>query len=237
MLKNALKSMGRRWPRQQTIRDCSYLAKLAEPSTEDLVKLSKTSATLYRIMLKSLRASNHGPIENQIAGHENSNYIMLQPPLDRRDYGSARIMDAEKCVYWCDGKPAGEEFPSEEKAEREKQILSFFNWWVQYFNESFGNERVDSFIIQELDLVSIESLLEKSIFVSYNDLKQTLRKGFRLFSGEALDKPDILQLQRFAMESIKLMEDQRDAWERTSISVDSERGLRVIATSRYVSSC
>lgn len=88
-----------------------------------------------------------------------------------------------------------------------------------------------------MDCVSIESLLEKSIFVSYNDLKQTLRKGFRLFSGEALDKPDILQLQRFAMESIKLMEDQRDAWERTSISVDSERGLRVIATSRYVSSC
>jgi hypothetical protein len=53
-------------------------------------------------------------------------------------------------------------------------------------------------------------------------------------SGEMPKKSDVLQLQRFAIESMKLLQDQKDLWERTSVSVDRERGLRVIATSRYV---
>jgi hypothetical protein len=106
------------------------------------------------------------------------------------------------------------------------------------------HERIDDYLNETLDLSSFESLLERSIWASVDDLKRTVRNGFRLFSPTATDadiahdqnnydlgKKDVLALQRFAIESLRLMEDQKDLWERTSVSVDEGRGLRVIATS------
>jgi hypothetical protein len=239
-----------------------------EQQKESAKKLNKTSARLYRILLKSIRTID---TSSRTASSENSNgVILLQPPLNHRDYGSARLMDAQKCIHWCtdddnDNDEEGNSTTSQkDSGYNEHEILSFFNWWVQYDYMSSSSsshstelyERIDEYLSHNLDLSSFENLLERSIYASAQDLKRAARRGFRLFSdvrinntdilaegGETqensgtqeqnhkLEKRDILELQRYAIESLRLMEDQKDLWGRTSISVDKDRGLRIMATS------
>lgn len=90
--------------------------------------------------------------------------------------------------------------------------------------------------MDEMDPEGLANLLEKMVFVSYDDLRDACRQGFRMFlkSDEDLDKIHVLELQRFAIESIRVLQDMKEMLKSTSVSVDEGRGLRVIATSRYV---
>lgn len=234
--------------------DTSALKNAQAERINELAQLNKTSTRLYRILLKAI------PRENA---------ILLQPPLNHRDYGSARLMNANKTTYWCSDSEddAANTDDVTSKVQNENEILSFFNFWVQYEYTMFSStspsshseelyERIDNYLSQNLGLTSFESLLDRSVYANPRDIKKAIRIGFRLFSDEninctnqstygqveenqndskentlLLDKRDILELQRFAIQSNRLLEDQKDWWERTSISVDKERGLRIMATS------
>jgi hypothetical protein len=203
--------------------------KVSLPKKNDLDKLNQTTAKLYRILLKSIRISRNNSPCRQFQDH-----ILLQPPLNRRDYGSAQFLKSSECTHWCDDDSL---LPFQSDSMRQEdnrlEILSFFNWWVQNNNETFENKIVDDYVMEEINPEAIANLLVKNVFVSYDDMRETVREGFRMFSKESvLEKSDILELQRFAIESSRLLQDQKELWDRTSISIDKERGLRIIATSR-----
>ena len=280
-------------------------------------ELNPASAKLYRILLKSIRASEFAstsasPSASTSACSSSSSSgsskdvkdgILLQPPLNHRDYGSARLLESKKSMYWCSTNSNSNSDNSittnkntidehEYKYDVEHQIIAFFNWWIQYeyLTSSSSSpssnkkwippdvddipipvtERIDDYLSDKMDVSSFESLLERSIFASSHDLRLAARYAFRLPGGDGdgdgdggpgengflfrmknddhyhqhqqqpdpdsdpdpiMEKKDVLELQRLAIEAIRLMEDQKDLWKRTSVSVDEERGLRVIATS------
>lgn len=202
-------------------------ASKASLPSKDLDKLNKTTANLYRILLKSIRNSKNKISTNgQIQDH-----FLLQPPLNHRDYGSAQFLKSSECTHWCDQSlPFQSDSMRQEDARLE--ILSFFNWWVQNNNETFENEIVDDYVMDEINPEALANLLVKNVFVSYDDMRETVRQAFRMFAKDSVEKSDILELQRFAIESSRILQDQKELWERTSVSVDRERGLRIIATSR-----
>ena len=198
-------------------------------SPRDLDKLNKTSTKLYRIILKSLRDSTKSS-SGQFKDH-----ILLQPPLNHRDYGAAQFLRSHECMHWCD-QLLPYQSPSMKKQDTQLEIISFFNWWVHDNNDALENELVDAYVMDEMDPEGLANLLEKTVFVSYDDLRDACRQGFRMFleGDEVLDKVHILELQRFAIESIRVLQDMQEMSQSTSISVDEGRGLRIIATSRYV---
>jgi len=198
-------------------------------STRDLDKLNQTSVKLYRIILKSLRDSASAS-SGQFKGH-----ILLQPPLNHRDYGAAQFMRAHECMHWPD-QLLPYQSPSMKKEDTVLELISFFNWWVHDNNDALGNELVDGYVMDEMDPEGLVHLLEKNVFVSYDDMRYACRKGFRMFleDVESPDKAHLLELQRFGIESMRVLQDMKELWQSTSVSVDKERGLRVIATSRYV---
>lgn len=198
-------------------------------STRDLDKLNQTSVKLYRIILKSLRDSASAS-SGQFKGH-----ILLQPPLNHRDYGAAQFMRARECMHW-PNQLLPYQSPSMKKEDTVLELISFFNWWVHDNNDALENELVDGYVMDEMDPESLAHLLEKAVFVSYDDMRYVCRKGFRMFleDVESPDKAHLLELQRFGIESMRVLQDMKELWQSTSVSVDKERGLRVIATSRYV---
>jgi uncharacterized protein affecting Mg2+/Co2+ transport len=174
---------------------------------------------------------------------------LLQPPLNHRDYGQARVIDAAKCMLWRDkmildrtGKSS--EDNADRQIEHHKKVLAFSKKWTQKedteekkevgnFDELFGISHSDE---EEEDDGRDSDISDLSLYTSYSDLRYALRQGFRDFEseGNTKKKKDIIAMQRFAIDSISLLEDQRRMWDRTSISIDKERGIRVIATSRCI---
>jgi len=126
--------------------------------------------------------------------------------------------------------------PSMKKEDTVLELISFFNWWMHDNNDALGNELVDEYVMDEMDPEGLANLLDKYVFVSYDDLGYACRKGFRMFlkDTELPDQAHLLEVQRFAIESMRVLQDMKELWKSTSVSVDKERGLRVIATSRYV---
>ena len=284
-------------------------------------KLNPASAKLYRILLKSIRASESASTSvsssastsacssssSSSSSKDVKDGILLQPPLNHRDYGSARLLESKKSMYWCSTNSNSDNNITtidehDYKYDVEHQIIAFFNWWIQYeyLTSSSSSsssssspssnkkwippddddipipvtERIDDYLSDKMDVSSFESLLERSIYASSHDLRLAARYAFRLSGGgdgdgdggpggngflfrmkndhhhqqqqqqqqqqqpdpdpdsdPIMEKKDVLELQRLAIEAIRLMEDQKDLWKRTSVSVDEERGLRVIATS------
>lgn len=190
-------------------------------SAKDMVKHNRTSAKLYRIILKSIRAIN--------SDDKHRDGILLQPAVNHRDYGTARVLKSIRSIYWSMNK---------DKKENEKQLLSFFSWWTQYQNDTFYNDLIDDKISEMLDSKDddiVESLLNKFLYITSKDLKDAAKSSFQLFRCTPdLTKKDILSLQRFAIESIKLFQNQKAMWNRTSIEEDFTKGLRVIATSSCI---
>mmetsp|Transcript_8403 Transcript_8403/g.15863 ORF Transcript_8403/g.15863 Transcript_8403/m.15863 type:complete len:374 (+) Transcript_8403:107-1228(+) len=218
---------------KQTFAYVRYLSNYESPKPtlvpNDIDKLNRTSAKLYRILLKSLRSSK----KKSAAGNFND-HILLQPPLNHRDYGSAQFLRSSECTHWCD-----QSLPFQSDSMRQEdnrlEILSFLNWWVQNNNETFENKIVDDYVMENISPGAVANLLVKNLFVSYNDLRETVRQGFRMYlKDSSVDKSEILELQRFAIESSRILQDQIELWERTSISIDEERGLRIVATSSSI---
>lgn len=82
-----------------------------------------------------------------------------------------------------------------------------------------------------------------SLVVSHKELTQTIKYGFlRLLQRQRdedgdvqpIIKKDIIDMQRFAIDCMNFMETQISMWDGTSVSVNEERGIRVIVTSRCI---
>mmetsp|Transcript_26183 Transcript_26183/g.40039 ORF Transcript_26183/g.40039 Transcript_26183/m.40039 type:complete len:405 (+) Transcript_26183:274-1488(+) len=240
---------------QQLQRRSGASSSFSTLSPADLQKINKTTVKLYRILRKASKL-NQGQMtgnlmdsdldEDQNTNNNNTHCILLQPPLSKRAYGHARKINANS-TYWCE-----DGVMDEDRGEKSRQVLSFYAWWAQYMNDNFSmykqmEDKISNLKISRTETetetetdgdsksMSLEELMEKNIFISDHDLKAALRDGFRLFTEEEeLDKLDILDLQRFAIESLKLIEEQKDLWYKTSIFVDREKGLRVTATSSCI---
>lgn len=222
-----------------TLRKCfrhdKYIHKFSTKTSKQLTstemkKLNETTCKLYRILMKTVKK-----VEVAQTGSENGrwkSHFLFQPPINHRDYGASRMMSTHDITYWCnDLLPYQTEDMKQEDSFTE--IISFFNWWVQDKNDLLSNSLVDEYVMDNMEPESLSYFLEKNVFVSIEDLKNACRKSFRTFVTEKeFSKVDALELQRFAIESTNLLQDMLDMWNTTSIAVDEQRGLRVIATSR-----
>lgn len=204
----------RRW-----LSTSSVSFEVSKVSAKEMAKYNTTSARLYRILLKNINGLDY----------DKNDEILLQPPVNHRDYGTARALRSDSAMYWSRTK---------DQTENRKHLLSFYSWWTQYLNETFYNDRIDdkiSFMLGPHDDDIVESLLNKFLYVSKNDLLKTARSSFHMFdSDDNITKQDVIDLQRFAIEALKLTDSQKDMWCRTSISEDHEKGLRIIATSSCI---
>lgn len=206
-----------------------FLTSTAISSAERKI-LHQTSLGLFRILKR---------IINVTTGKDDD-YMLLQPPLNHRDYGQARVLNSTKSLLWRD-----EKIHRHDEEDVCKKILTFFKTWAQpvdtetkkevgNFDELFGIS--NSKDKDEQDEDGDSPMPELSLYVSKHDLNKAIHKGFMDSKKEkgGLTKRNVLDLQRFAIDSIKLLEDQRRMWDRTSISIDKGRGIRVIAVSRCI---
>ncbi len=214
----------------------SHLTKYSNLSSNERQRISQTSVGLYRILNKVI--SSHTRRES---------VLLLQPSIDHRDYGQARIIDAKKCITW---KSMDTNMPHgvvNSYHNLESKIISFARHWtgksnddddsgdereIGDFNEMFG---ISAKSADENEVNAEEDFSDMSLYVSCVDLKNALRQGFDTTSVHgSLLKKEILDMQRFAIDSITLFEEQVKMFERTSISVDEERKIRVIAVSKCI---
>ncbi len=229
-------------------------------SSQDLQKLNETSSRLYKIFLKSLpkNMTAKGPMDksymkntDEVEDGNNLNCMLFQPPLNHRDYGQARLMDASITSTWNDKKLSAASGDDEETKRMIQDVVSFFLWQTQYQNTNddiFHHKQLEMMLSQMKrsgkddgdayqEIKIFQDYLEKSIFTLDDVMKMSLREGFRLLSSlrdEGLTKDEIVTYQRWAIAAIQLFQEQLDMWSRTSISVDHDRGLRITATSSCI---
>ncbi len=182
--------------------------------------------------------------ENKTGG----GFVMLQPPLDHRDYGQARLIDAEKCMWWGNNNissPGASGVLEVHGDELTHKILSFSKKWTQ--KDEAGEEKEVGNFDELFGIAQNEgdgddensNYDDVSLHVSYFDLRCALHKGFLGFDQKednlsTLTKQDIIKNQRFAIDAINLLEEQLAMNNRTSISTDRERGIRVVAVSKCI---
>ena len=224
------------------------ITKFSNLSSNERQRITQTSIGLYRILNKII--SSHA---------KKNEWLLLQPPLYHRDYGQARIMDANDSIIMKHSMNNSDASTNALKSEGDFRfkILSFAKHWTSKVNDDDdddddeNNEReVGNFdemfgITPTVDEEYYDHANEEgsdkrdftdlSLFVSSLDLKFALRQGFKSSCTEKnLTKKDVLDMQRLAIDSINLLEEQAKMFERTSISVDEERKIRVIAVSKCI---
>ena len=174
--------------------------------------LNRTSLSLYKILLKVISRDDASK----------SGFILLQPAVNSRDYGQAKIVDATKSLLWTNQVSQRQKITNEELCAN---ILSFSKVRTEEvgerdetkvvgnFDELFGiavdendaNDENDNDSNQDLDAIDL------SLYVSHLDLKNAIRKGFEAGQDidKALEKIDIIRMQKVAIDSINLLEDQK----------------------------
>jgi hypothetical protein len=164
--------------------------------------------------------------------------MMFQPPLDARDYGQARILPSEH--IWLpqeDSKPLPEKDDTHSTHLKERDlneiIISYFNRWSKF---PLHDDNDGDIMNNGQDWYP----LEQCLVVSNSDLRRAIRNGFYSMSGggnegemKKFKKSAIMERQRFAIDCVSILEEQKKVWnENTSVSVDWDRGIRIVATSR-----
>ena len=161
--------------------------------------------------------------------------MMFQPSLNPRDYGQARILPSDYIWFPPDSRLLPNDIEKDDTLLKESDlsdiIISCFNRWAQF--PIHGNKDV---VVPEY---GEEHLLDQCLIVSTLDLRRAIRKGFHSIleenDGEMKKnkKSAIIERQRFAIECVSILEEQKRVWnETTSVSVDWDRGIRIVATSR-----
>lgn len=163
--------------------------------------------------------------------------MMFQPSLNPRDYGQARILPSDYIWFPPDSRLLPNDIEKDDTLLKESDlsdiIISCFNRWAQF--PIHGNKDV---VVPEY---GEEHLLDQCLIVSTLDLRRAIRKGFRSILEEndremkKNKKSAIIERQRFAIECVSILEEQKRVWnETTSVSVDWDRGIRIVATSRCI---
>lgn len=71
-------------------------------SKTEIQTLNSTSAYLYRMLLQRLKQSKSSNTKSSSDTHQNNNsssYILLQPPINPREYGIAKLFPSHECIY------------------------------------------------------------------------------------------------------------------------------------------
>lgn len=155
---------------------------------------------LYRILMRQLQA---------LPAQE---HFMLQPPLNPRDFGRARLMTSATSV----------------PKSSPKELFKLFTKW----NQAEGDD--DDEILQWYQELAGEALeesdfhdddLDNCLWTAHGVVLDAMRTAFR--SESSLDT---ITRQRFAITAIQSLQDVESMLERSSVF--AENGLRVVATSR-----
>ena len=133
----------------------------------------------------------------------------LQQPLNPRDYGQARL------------------FSMPSSLDKTQDIYKLFvNWHddnpiiYTWFN-AVADEPFDE--DEDSDCTSL--------WASQVELKHAIRQAF---AKTPTNDDLVIPMQRLAMNAIQNVQQQYSAQQQSSVSIDTERGVRVVATSRYV---
>lgn len=129
--------------------------------------------------------------------------IPLLKPLDPHDYGQARIFS----------------MPTSSYSPMDDIHQLFYDW-----NDEAPF--IDEWFLSVFDFHQEEKQEYTSLWVQKPALKQAIRFAFCASSGTL-----VVPMQRLAIEAIKSLQEQQDIQRRTSVSLDVERGVRVIAMS------
>ena len=133
----------------------------------------------------------------------------LQEPLNPRDYGQARL------------------FSMQTQGDSTLDIYKFFANWHQddpYIPTWYT--AVSSFEYNDSD--HEEETHSSSLWASKAELKHAIRQAFR----KSPTSQDIVAMQKLAIYAFQDIQQQQRMQQRGSVSIDVERGVRVVATSR-----
>ena len=200
-----------------------------------LQKLNYTSSCLYRILLRECRYFIQSSTEHENDTKESTKTIffqrndgqkdlqskkgniLLQQPLDPRDWGRARLM------YTDDMDIA--------HTPKSTMILEFF----EHFRQSLNGFTSISSISSRRRSPSTSTALErdKSVRVSIYDVIDTIQSSFRQkIPNMTMDQ--ILYHHRRAIDANRILSIQFSMSKKTIETIDETNGVRVTATSRYV---
>lgn len=253
---------------------------------ESMLRNNTISRRLYRILLRSCKQgvdlSNKGNyIDNYIAG--SSNCLLLQPPMDPRKYGFAKIakarrsnddvgmaMEVLRFVHLLLGGDADDDLnhyylgipdehdnninagSSSSSAGRHSE-----GHYTQFLDEdeergegskdlsgTYGDSLDKDIVVDDGDEETADDTeeleVDQSILVTSDDLINAVRIAFRapLISPtpsdeETLSRQSIIQRrQRDAIDAAQILAAQLENWsDKSSVSVDLDHGVRVVATS------
>jgi hypothetical protein len=153
---------------------------------------------LYRILFRQLRAL---PTDTS---------FILQPPLNPRDYGRARLMST----------------PDESSDTDLFQL--FARWYEEENDDEDINDWYQDLVGRELanEDYQHDDDIDTCLWTSQEAVRSAIRTAFRASHATL---PTISQ-QRFAIMAIQWLQDIETMIQRSSVS--TENGLRVVATSR-----
>ena len=249
---------------------------------ESMARNNTISRRLYRILLRSCRQGVEiANKDNSIDGVGNENYILLQPPMDPRKYGFAKIakarrgclpkanktdskthgndvgmaMEVLRFVHMSLGGDAtddlthyylGHDDPSSSGIAAGRHSEGHYTQFLDEDEErgedlsgTYGDVfEEDADAEEDEDKDDLE--FDESFLASTSDLTNAVRIAFRAplvpptpSNEETWPRQSIIQRRhRDAIDVSNLLSEQLRMWSgKSSISVDLDRGVRVVATS------
>ncbi len=260
----------------------TYHIGVSSTDNESMVQNNIISRRLYRILLRSCKQgvdlSNKGNYIDNVAA-SNINCLLLQPPMDPRKYGFAKIakarrnnddvgmaMEVLRFVHLLLGGDADDDLnhyylgisddnnnvgsssagrhseghytqfldEDEERGEGSKDLSGTYGDSLDKDIDVDDDEEETADETEELEV-------DQSILVTSDDLINAVRIAFRApltsptpSSGEeTLSRQSIIQRrQRDAIDTAQILSAQLENWsDKSSVSVDLDHGVRVVATS------
>jgi len=179
---------------------------------------------LYRNLLKQCRLinriSNECLLDGKVDKDEKCDrLVLLQPNLDPRDWGRARTFQS----------PCLRDQSSSGSPDNTTNIIHFL------FRNLDRKKHASSVISNTNDSPNVnvtagESKEDESVLVSGSEIMLAVKKSFRSSPGHVSEKNKRIA----AIDAIRLFNQQLEILNLTSITTDTERKIRVIATSRYI---
>uniref|UniRef100_A0A7S2VZW8 ApaG domain-containing protein n=1 Tax=Eucampia antarctica TaxID=49252 RepID=A0A7S2VZW8_9STRA len=198
----------------------SFSSSSSSSSLRSSEQQKKLSLCLYRILYRCIR-------DDFDDSSPSLQFMMLQPPLDPRQLGHARLLPTSDKHYNNnnndnDNKKQDDDImrTEYENEQRWKSILHFFRKQSQSAAmNSYDNDN--------------NEFPEEFLWTSNHDLKYALRQAF--MAHNLNDTVVQKRQQKEAIDAIKIWNQQIVMWKQcTTVTVDESYGIRVIATSRCV---
>lgn len=227
---------------------------------EDIARLNRTSVSLYRLLLKECRdATRHAscvesgrlllqppfdrPDQGAVRWLDSRECSAWSPQPDAtseelgtRDEGKDGGKNASRVVDFFLRWTSEAESPLDEKEQDLTQRA------VMLIARNIGLEHLDILPTKKSTSSGVHDDTKwEHILASSYDLSNAVRRAFLRISScgedeelrESLTKADIVHLHRRAINAMRLLHDQKELALCTTVTENDEKGIRVVATSRY----